>query len=125
MKERNVRNHQDLDVWKVSMEIAIRVYKETVRLPHTERFGLQQQMRRAAVSVASNIAEGAGRESTRDFLRFVSMAMGSLAELDTQLQLCDSLGLLSYETAMRHEIERNRLMLARLRASLRHRAAAK
>ena len=116
-----VRSHEDLDVWKVAMEVAVRVYAETAKLPSTEAFGLQQQMRRAAVSVPSNIAEGAARQSTREFLKFISIAMGSLAELDTQLLLCDRLKLLPRCAELRQEVRRNRLLFSRLSSSLRSR----
>jgi four helix bundle protein len=85
------RPHERLDVWRDAMELAVVLYRYTESLPESERFGLVAQLRRAAVSVPSNIAEGAARRSTREYLRFLSMARGSLSEIDTQLGLCSRL----------------------------------
>ena len=74
------------------MELARAVYQMTATFPTEERYGLSQQMRRAAVSIPSNIAEGAGRNSPKEFLNFIGISRGSLAELDTQLQLAVMLG---------------------------------
>lgn len=82
-----VKTHRDLDVWKAAVELAGRVYVVTREFPEEERFGLVSQMRRAAVSVASNIAEGAGRQTDIEFVRFLYMASGSASELDTQLEI--------------------------------------
>ncbi len=87
------KTHKDLDAWKKAMELAQDVYLCTKRLPDDERFGLTSQLRRAAVSVPSNIAEGAARGSSVEFVRFLHIALGSLAELETQLLLVRSIGL--------------------------------
>jgi four helix bundle protein len=79
--------HKKLDVWKASMETAQMVYKVTNTFPAEEKFGLVSQMRRAAVSIPCNIAEGAARQGMKEFKNFLSMAQGSLSELDTQLEL--------------------------------------
>lgn len=84
--------HEQLDAWKLSMELAKAVYQMTATFPAEERYGLAQQMRRAAVSIPSNIAEGAGRNSKKEFLHFIGISRGSLAELETQLQLTVMLG---------------------------------
>ena len=86
------RPHERLDVWRDAMLLVEAVYRITSLFPQSERLGLTQQMRRAAVSVPSNIAEGAARRSTSEYIRFLSMARGSLSELDTQLQLAERLG---------------------------------
>lgn len=79
--------HEQLEAWKFAMQLVKSVYQMTSGFPIEERFGLAQQMRRASVSIPSNIAEGAGRNGTKEFLNFIGIARGSLAELDTQLQL--------------------------------------
>jgi four helix bundle protein len=84
--------HHNLDAWKNSMELAKSIYEITARFPDAERFGLVSQMRRAAVSIPSNIAEGAARGSDGEFIRFLNIARGSLAELQTQVLLARDLG---------------------------------
>src|SRR5690606_8681930 len=79
------QDFRELRVWKEAMELVAEVYTATRDMPADERFGLTAQLRRAAVSVPSCIAEGNARQSTADYLRFLSMAAGSLAEVDTQL----------------------------------------
>jgi four helix bundle protein len=86
-----VTHFKDLLVWQKGMELAERVYRLTTKFPGDERFGLVSQMRRAAVSVPSNISEGQARQSTKEFLQFISHAMGSLAELETQVILAERL----------------------------------
>jgi four helix bundle protein len=76
-----VRTHRDLNVWKESMNLVKQVYSLTQSFPKEEIYGLVSQMKRAAVSIPSNIAEGAARSSSTDFVRFLYIAMGSLAEL--------------------------------------------
>ena len=85
------RSYQDLVVWQKAMELAESVYALTSQLPAEERFGLSQQLRRAAVSVPSNIAEGHERRSRAEFRRFLGIACGSLAELETQMLLANKL----------------------------------
>ncbi len=87
-----IRDYKDLQVWQKSMELAKQIYRATQTFPPEEKFGLVAQMRRAAVSVPSNIAEGQARNTTGEFIQFVSHAEGSLAELDTQLRLASDLG---------------------------------
>ncbi len=76
-------NHKDLEVWKTAMEMVTEVYKLSDLLPKSEEFGLKSQMRRAAVSVAANIAEGAARNHQKEFIQFCYISLGSLVELDT------------------------------------------
>ena len=78
-------SYRDLLVWQKSLDLVERVYRLTQRLPQTEIYGLSSQMRRAAVSIPSNIAEGQSRNSTGEFLQALGVAKGSLAELETQL----------------------------------------
>jgi len=86
-----MRCHQKLEVWQAAMQLVTEIYRLTADFPDSERFGLISQMRRAAVSVPSNIAEGAARGSTADFIRFLYIARGSLSELETQLLLAAQL----------------------------------
>ena len=113
---------RDLIVWKKAIALAKIVYELTRQMPDSERFGLTNQMRRAVVSIASNIAEGNARQSRRDYIHFLMMARSSLAELETQLTIAQELNLIpsSEQTleAMR-EISR---MLQGLINSLRRKA---
>ena len=84
--------HYDLKVWQLAMDLVTDIYAMTKYFPDSEKFGLSSQMQRAAVSVPSNIAEGAGRESTADFMRFLVIARGSLSELETQVLIAQRLG---------------------------------
>lgn len=89
-----VKNYQELIVWQKAMEVVKQIYLLVRKLPIEEKFALSDQMRRAAVSIPSNIAEGQARNSTREFLQFLSIARGSKAELETQL-LCVQVKLLA------------------------------
>ena len=115
-----IRDYKDLHVWQKGMELAKHVYLLTNRFPPEEKFGLVSQMRRAAVSVPSNIAEGQARNTTGEFVQFLSHAEGSAAELDTQLRLSIELGY--YVAADLSEVFRIltdiQKMLKRLRQSL-------
>jgi four helix bundle protein len=83
-----VDSYRDLIAWEKAMDLVAEVYRVTACMPDAERFGLTSQLRRAAVSVPSLLAEGHARGSTREFVRYVAMAMGSLAEIETQLLIC-------------------------------------
>ncbi len=87
-----MKTHKDLDVWKNSMEFAKNIYTLTKNFPVEELYGLTSQMRRAAVSVPSNIAEGAARNSKKEFRHFLYISLGSIAELETHLLLSKKLG---------------------------------
>ncbi len=117
------RPHKSLDVWKVAMELCQDVYRVTERLPEDEKYGLVAQIRRAAISIPSNIAEGAGRNSVAEFSHFLSIAQGSLAELDTQLELCGKyLGFLDEKsvTELQEKVEPISRMITALRRSLKN-----
>ncbi len=88
-------NHKDLEVWKESIELVTEIYKLTSEFPTEEKFGIVNQIRRAAVSVPSNIAEGSARSSDKENLRFLDMACGSLAELETQILISENLGFIN------------------------------
>ena len=86
------KSYRELQVWRQSMDLVKEIYRVTRQFPNDERFGLTSQIRRAAVSIPSNIAEGQARYSQREFMRFLSTARGSLAEVETQLLLSAELG---------------------------------
>lgn len=86
------RSHRKLVAWQESMDIVQEIYKMTAVFPKTERFGLTSQMRRAAISVPSDVAEGAARVTDKDFLNFLSISRGSLSELETQVLIAERLG---------------------------------
>ncbi|MFH1926608.1 MAG: four helix bundle protein [Chloroflexota bacterium] len=87
-----VKNYRELVAWQKAMDLAVSVYKATKSFPNTEIYGLTSQLRRAAVSISSNIAEGQGRHTTKEFLRFLGIAYGSLQETETQIILATRLG---------------------------------
>ena len=90
--------HKRLKAWQLGMDIAVDVYKTSERFPAEERFGLTSQMRRSGVSVPSNVAEGAGRNTKREFINFLHITQGSLSELDTQLELSRRLEFIDEDT---------------------------
>lgn len=93
MRSWDMGNYRDLEAWQVSRALANATYRLTDAFPATERYGLAAQMRRAGVSIMSNIAEGAGRGSDSQFAQFVRIARGSLRELESQRLLAEDLGL--------------------------------
>ena len=90
-----MRPHQKLDLWRRAIEFVVSIYRATERFPKEERFGLTSQVRRAAVSIAANVAEGAARTSTKEFLQFLSVSQGSASEADTELVIACQLGYLT------------------------------
>jgi four helix bundle protein len=122
MRQR-ARSYRDLDVWKRGIELAIACNALAARLPAVERFALADQLRRAAVSVPANIAEGNGRKYRRSYLYFLSIASGSVAEVDTHLEIIERVGYIpARDLVMAHElVGRVRRMLTMLRRSLRAR----
>jgi four helix bundle protein len=88
----SIQSFRDLVVWQKSMDLAVQCYQATKSFPSEERFGLTNQIRRGAVSIPSNIAEGQGRSHTKEFLNHLSMAKGSLCELETQLEISFRVG---------------------------------
>ncbi len=92
-----MKSHKDLEVWKKSVDLVEAIYKLTEGFPKSEQFSLSVQMQRSAISVPSNIAEGSGRMSRGDYIRFLYIARGSLLELDTQLEIAERLGYISNE----------------------------
>jgi four helix bundle protein len=91
--------YRDLDVWKKARSLVRTIYEITSRFPDTEKFGLTSQMRRSAISIPSNIAEGCGRASSRESIQFLNIARGSAYELETQVYLSFDLGYISEQDA--------------------------
>ncbi|MDR3689547.1 MAG: four helix bundle protein [Fimbriimonas sp.] len=113
-----LKSYRELRVWQRTMDLLKLIYEETRKLPSEERFGLTQQMRRAAVSVPSNIAEGYGRRYRKEYLKFLSDSYGSLYELETQVLACQMLGYgLQYEPVL-HEIDQVSRQLSALQTGL-------
>ena len=115
-----LKSFRELIVWKKSMDLAVRIYRATKRFPKSEMFGLGLQMRRAAVSIPSNIAEGQSRNSRNEFRHFLGIARGSLGELDTQIELSSRLEMLKAEDTaiLTNLIEEIGKMLSGLKRSL-------
>lgn len=92
-KDANVKivTHKDLKVWQKSMDLVVTIYQVSSNFPSGEKYGLTSQMRRSAVSIPSNISEGAARNSTKEYIRFLYIALGSLSELETQLMIANRL----------------------------------
>jgi four helix bundle protein len=107
-------------VWQKAKTLAVSTYRATERFPKSEVFGLTNQMRRAAVSVASNIAEGQGRGSKPDFAKFLCISRGSLLELETQLEIAEELGMGNAEelSKLREECYKTLGLLNRLLSSI-------
>ncbi len=103
-----MRPHHRLEAWSKSVDLVTEVYRETERFPKEERYGLSSQIRRAAVSIPANIAEGAGRNSQKEFAYFLSNSQGSASELETELIIAHKLGYLDEATFSRlvSELER-------------------
>lgn len=87
-----MKDHKELDVWKKSVDLVVEIYRLSATFPKEEIYGLTSQMRRAAVSIPSNIAEGAARNTGKEFVQFLFIALGSTAELETQLVITERLG---------------------------------
>jgi four helix bundle protein len=113
-----MEGHRDLQLWQKSVQFETDIYRETATFPRSEIYGLTNQLRRAAVSVPSNIAEGSGRSSKKEFAQFLSHARGSLLEVETQLEIAKNLGYLSDKNATELLSQTNEIgrMLNALRA---------
>jgi four helix bundle protein len=104
-----MKPHQDLDVWKLSFQYVKEIYEITALFPASEKFGIISQIRRAAVSIPTNIAEGAGRHSKKEFLYFLNIARGSLSELDTLIILSHAIGYMEEMTMNEYVIRLERI----------------
>jgi four helix bundle protein len=116
-----VQDHRKLEVYQLSRQLALQVYAVATRLPQTERYDLARQLRRAAVSIGSNIAEGCGRSTAPDFARFLDDALGSANELEFQLELCCEARLAPRDESVRavETARRVQQMLTRLIVTIR------
>ena len=112
-----IKTHKDLEVWKLAIDFVTEIYKITEDFPKTEEFGLKSQIRRATVSIPANIAEGAARHSTKEFIQFLYVALGSLSELETLLIISENLNLMK-SSAYLEKITILRKMLLGLIGSL-------
>ena len=90
----SIRSYRDLEVWQKAMDLVVECYRVAERFPKTETYGLTSQLQRAAVSIPANIAEGHGRSHTREYLHHISIAYGSLMEVETHLQIASRLSYL-------------------------------
>ena len=116
------RAHYSLDAWKVSRQLVGDVYRITQRFPKEEVFGLTSQLRRAAVSIPSNIAGGAARTGSREFGQFLNIARGSLGELETQLLIAGDLGYISIEHPIYQTVDRVSKLITGLHKRITHNA---
>ena len=115
-----MKSHKDLDAWKAAVVLAKDVYNVTKAFPKEEIFGMTSQMRRCAISIASNIAEGAARQGNREFIQYLHIALGSAAELETQIIIAGEvkLGSLTTLKGLDRDLTRIRLMVRGLVKSL-------
>jgi len=115
-----MKTHHDLDVWKKAISLVTEVYKLTESFPKVEQYGLTNQIRRSAVSIPSNIAEGAARASSKEFSQFLSIALGSVSELETQLIVSNNLNFIEkiHFEEMLDQIVTIRKMIVGLKKSL-------
>jgi four helix bundle protein len=106
-----IKSHKDLDVWKVSMDFVIELYGLTEHFPASEKFGLVMQLRRAGVSISSNIAEGAARAHSKEFVQFLYVSLGSVSEVETQLEIAFRLQYIDSIALQMNTLDRIRRML--------------
>ena len=114
-------NHRELLAWQEAIKLAMLVYEETARFPREELFGLTAQLRKSAVSIPSNIAEGAARNSTKELVQFLGYASGSRAETDSQLEIATRLGFVREGSEVFRQVERVGRLITALRKSLQNR----
>ena len=113
-----ITSYKDLEVWKLSMSLVTEIYEITRSFPQEEKYGLTSQIRRASISIPSNIAEGASRKSTKEFIQFLYISNGSLSELETQIELAERLGFIDNTDDIFNKIKPIRKMLINLIHSL-------
>ena len=115
-----IKSYEDLQVWQLAMDLVVECYRVSEGFPRDERFGLTSQLRRAAVSIPANIAEGHARSHRREYLNFLSIAQGSAAELNTHIRIAARLGFLETSTSdrLRQDLDSIGRMLSALRKAL-------
>ena len=115
-----IKSFKELTVWQEAMNLVEMVYKQTINLPKTEMYGLTSQIRRAAVSIPANIAEGHGRKSRNEYLQFLSIANGSIMELETHILIIERLKLITSEVSeqLQNQLKSVRRLLYALRKAL-------
>ncbi|MCU7694592.1 four helix bundle protein [Haoranjiania flava] len=109
-----IKSHKDLNVWKAAMDMVVTLYDITATFPSTEIYGLTSQIRRAAVAIPSNISEGCARKGSAELTRFLYISLGSLAEIETQLEIAVRLGYI----ADFHQIEEKIIYIRRMIVNL-------
>lgn len=113
-------SHKELKVWEESMDLVVSVYQTVSVFPKEEMYGLTSQIKRAAVSIPSNIAEGAGRQSQAEFVRFLYIALGSASELETQLEIAFRLGFIANLSTFQTKMNYIKSMLSNLIKSIKN-----
>lgn len=111
-------SHKELKVWQESMNLVVLIYETVKSFPKEEMYGLTSQIKRAAVSIPSNIAEGAGRQSQVEFIRFLYISLGSASELETQLEIAFRLGFIKDLLVFQQKLNFIKTMLSKLIKSL-------
>jgi len=113
-----IKSHKDLEVYKESMELVTLVYRLANTFPSDEKFGLTSQIKRAAISIPSNLAEGAARKSSKEFIQFLHISLGSLSEIETQLDLAHRLGFVETSKEINEKVHYLFILLTRLISSI-------
>lgn len=116
----NIRSHKDLKVWQESMDLVTEIYRISDFFPENEKYGLISQIRRCAISIPSNIAEGCARKGNRELLQYLYISLGSLAELETQYEIAQNLNYINESEEIRNKIIFIRIMLSNLIKSIKN-----
>ena len=116
----DIRSHKDLKVWQESMDLVTEIYRISDFFPENGKFGLTSQIRRCAISIPSNIAEGCARKGNRELLQFLYVSLGSLAELETQYEIAQNLKYIKESEEIRNKIIFIRIMLSNLIKSIKN-----
>ncbi|MBH1959030.1 four helix bundle protein [Chryseobacterium sp. HSC-36S06] len=116
----DIRSHKDLKVWQESMDLVTEIYRLSDCFPENEKYGLISQIRRCAISIPSNIAEGCARKGNRELLQYLYISLGSLAELETQYEIAQNLNYINESEEIRNKIIFIRIMLSNLIKSIKN-----